>query len=84
MYDMVFVYKTLKLKLLTVNSIHLTSLAAPKHPKNDKIQTIADVATKTYTAPENKFVPNKSFTKLLSIIVHRPRPNTTAPPIYKI
>lgn len=67
----------------TVNSIHLTSLAAPRQPKKDTKQTSADVAIKTYVAPANKFVPSSSLTKLRSTTVQMPRPKTTAPPIYK-
>lgn len=62
--------------------MHFTSLAAPRHPKNDKTQTSADVPIRTYTAPENKFVPSNSLTKLLSINDHSPNPNTVAPPHY--
>lgn len=53
---------------------------APKHPKNAIRDTMAPVAIIMYTAPMNKFVPSNSFTKLLSIIVHIPKPKTVSPP----
>lgn len=68
--------------LLTNKMRHLTSLAAPKQPKNETRHTIADVTMSTYTVPEKRFVPSNSFIKLRSTSVHMPRPNRTAPPIW--
>lgn len=67
---------------LTVKSMHLISLTAPKHPKNASKQTRADVITSTYTAPEKRFVPSNSLRKLRSISVINPITNTIAPPSY--
>jgi hypothetical protein len=67
-------------KLLTVRSMHLISLSAPKHPKNASRHTSADVMTKTYTDPEKRFVPRSSLRKLRSTSVIKLITNTIAPP----
>lgn len=65
---------------LTVNSRHFTSLAAPTQPTKDRKQIAAEADNNIYTAPENRFVFNKSFIKLRSINVQRLKQNTIAPP----
>lgn len=73
----------IEFRRLTNKMRHLTSLAAPKQPKNETRQTIAAVTMSTYTVPEKRFVPSNSFIKLRSTSVQMPRPNKTAPPIWK-
>lgn len=69
------------LSILTVSNMHFISLTAPKHPKNARRQTRAEVITSTYTAPEKRFVPSSSLRKLRSTIVIMPIIKTIAPPI---
>lgn len=70
--------------ILTVRSMHLTSLAAPIQPKNERMQVMPDVMTRTHTAPVNKFVPKSSLAKFWSMSVQRPKPKTMAPPNWKL
>lgn len=61
--------------------MHLTSLADPKHPKQEIKVTSNPVAKRMYTAPTYKLVPRSSFAKDLSTRVHIPNATTTIPPI---
>lgn len=67
----------------TVSSMHLTSLTAPAHPRNDKSDKRIPATINMYTAPVNKLVPKSSLMNDLSNSVYTDMATNTIPPICK-
>lgn len=63
--------------------MHLTSLTAPAHPKNDRSDSKMPATINIYTAPVNKLVPKSSLMNDLSYSVYTDIATNTMPPICK-
>lgn len=65
--------------MLTVSSMHLTSLAAPQQPRMESTMIAAPMATTTPTDAINMLLLIRVLEKARDVHIHRPTPSATAP-----